>query len=233
MGVGVGSALGLVGRAEPRHGAASPPVRGRLAADRLGAMSLRAQHVPTVIRIVRADITTLSADAIVNAADHQLLGGGGVDGAIHTAAGPSLMRECRELRAGRFPVGLAAGGAVATGAGDLDAKWVIHAVAPNRHIGERRHILLRRAFQSALEEAESIGAESVVFPALGAGAFGWDADTVAEVARRVVESGEIVGYWPTVREITFCVFTDPVEEAFRKAFPDARGAADADAGDAS
>ncbi len=196
--------------------------------DRLGLMSLRDEPPQTAVRIVRADITTLSVDAIVNAADHKLLGGGGVDGAIHAAAGPSLLRECRDLRAGRFPVGLAAGGAVATGAGDLDAKWVIHAVAPNRHIGERRPELLRRAFRSAFDEAQAVGAETVAVPALGAGAFGWDAETVAEVARRVIESGSIVGYWPTIREVTFCVFTDAVEKAFRGKFPDA-GGADGDA----
>src|SRR5437588_6455671 len=94
------------------------------------------------IEIIQGDITKLTVDAIVNAANSALLGGGGVDGAIHAAAGPRLLQECQELRATTHPRGLEVGDAVATGAGDLPARWVIHTVGPNRHRGQSDPSLL-------------------------------------------------------------------------------------------
>ena len=106
-----------------------------------------------ICEAVQGDITTQRVDAIVNAANSSLLGGGGVDGAIHRAAGPRLLEECRELRRATYPNGLPAGEAVATGAGDLPAGWVIHTVGPNRHAGQTDPALLASCFENSLREA--------------------------------------------------------------------------------
>src|SRR5688500_15498505 len=117
------------------------------------------------ITLHQGDITKdAEADAIVNAANSSLLGGGGVDGAIHRAAGPALLEECRELRRTSLPDGLPVGRAVATGAGDLAARWVIHTVGPNRHAGETDPALLASCFASSLAEATRVGARTIAFP---------------------------------------------------------------------
>ena len=100
------------------------------------------------IEAVQGDITTQQVDAIVNAANSSLLGGGGVDGAIHAAAGPELLAECRRVRAERFPDGLPVGEAVVTGAGGLPARWVVHTVGPNRYAGETDPQLLSSCFST-------------------------------------------------------------------------------------
>jgi O-acetyl-ADP-ribose deacetylase (regulator of RNase III) len=139
------------------------------------------EHV-TAIEAVHGDITTEQVDAVVNAANGSLLGGGGVDGAIHRAAGPSLLEECRDVRRTAYPDGLPVGEAVATGAGDLPASWVIHTVGPNRHAGQTDPALLASCFESSLREAVKVGARSVAFPAISAGIFGWDPTEVAGIA---------------------------------------------------
>lgn len=128
------------------------------------------------------DLTAESVDAIVNAANSSLMGGGGVDGAIHAAAGPTLLDECSAVRAQRWPSGLPVGEAVATGAGDLPARWVVHTVGPDRHRGETDPQLLASCFRRSLEIASEIGARTVAFPAVSAGIYGWDPGTVADVA---------------------------------------------------
>jgi O-acetyl-ADP-ribose deacetylase (regulator of RNase III) len=140
------------------------------------------------IEAVLGDITTQAVDAIVNAANSALLGGGGVDGAIHAAAGPRLLAECRELRRTSLPDGLPVGEAVATGAGDLAARWVIHTVGPNRHRGETDPDLLASCFRRSLQVARAVGASSVAFPAVSAGIYGWDPAEVAQVAVGAVRS---------------------------------------------
>lgn len=165
------------------------------------------------IEIVEGDITAQHVDAIVNAANSGLLGGGGVDGAIHAAAGPALLAQCRELRATSHPDGLPVGQAVATGAGDLPARWVIHTVGPNRHAGQRDPQLLASAFRTSLGEAERLGAGSVAFPAIGAGVFGWDRDTVARIAVEVARAHT----GTQVRTIRFVLFGREVYTAFRRA----------------
>ncbi|MCY0905589.1 O-acetyl-ADP-ribose deacetylase [Arthrobacter sp. H14-L1] len=134
------------------------------------------------ISIVEGDITLRRVDAIVNAANSSLLGGGGVDGAIHRAAGPRLLAACRELRRTVLPDGLPVGAAVTTEAFDLPARWVIHTVGPNRHAGQRDPALLSSCFTASLQEAARLGARSVAFPAIGAGVYGWPAAQVAQVA---------------------------------------------------
>lgn len=165
------------------------------------------------IEIVEGDITRQEVDAIVNAANSTLLGGGGVDGAIHAAAGPALLAECRQLRATRYPDGLPVGEAVATGAGQLPARWVIHTVGPNRHAGQVDPQLLASAFRTSLDEAERIGATSVALPAVSAGVYGWDRDTVARIAIDTARAHR----GPQLRTIRFVLFGPAVFAAFDEA----------------
>src|SRR5699024_3713960 len=110
------------------------------------------------IEAVVGDITTQEVDAVVNAANSSLLGGGGVDGAIHRGAGPELLQECRRLRETTLPDGLPTGQEVATGAGQLSASWVIHTVGPNARAGQTDPGLLASCFRSSLDVAEEVGA---------------------------------------------------------------------------
>jgi O-acetyl-ADP-ribose deacetylase len=134
------------------------------------------------LEAVEGDITTQQLDAIVNAANSSLLGGGGVDGAIHRAAGPRLLEECHRVRATTHPAGLPVGQAVATAAGALHAHWVIHTVGPNRYRGQDDPALLAACFTSSLDVATEVGARSMAFPAVSAGAYGWPMEDVAAVA---------------------------------------------------
>lgn len=138
------------------------------------------------IEAVWGDITRENVDAIVNAANSSLLGGGGVDGAIHRAAGPELLAECMELRRTELPDGLPVGQAVPTAGYRLPARWVIHTVGPNAHRGEKDPALLASCFTSSLVVATEVGAPTVAFPAVSAGAYGWDVDEVARVAVEAV-----------------------------------------------
>jgi O-acetyl-ADP-ribose deacetylase (regulator of RNase III) len=138
------------------------------------------------VEAVAGDITRQQVDAVVNAANSTLLGGGGVDGAIHAAAGPSLLAECRRLRQTTWRDGLPVGEAVATGAGNLPARWVVHTVGPNRHRGQTDPALLASCFTRSLEVAAALPARSVAFPAVSAGAYGWPMADVADVAVRAV-----------------------------------------------
>lgn len=168
------------------------------------------------IDAVEGDITTQRVDAIVNAANSLLLGGGGVDGAIHAAAGPALLEECRRLRAGRWHDGMPVGEAVATGAGELPARWVIHTVGPNRHRGQTDPALLASCFSRSLDVALEVGARTVAFPAVSAGVYGWDAQEVADIALTTVRG------WTTSRDhhlelVRFVLFGTRVHQAFRDA----------------
>ena len=133
------------------------------------------------IEAVIGDITNENVDAIVNAANSTLLGGGGVDGAIHRAAGPRLLEACQKVRATELPDGLPVGRAVATPGFDLPATWVIHTVGPNRHAGEDDPVLLRACFDGSLELAIQLGCSSIALPAVSAGVYGWPIARVAEI----------------------------------------------------
>lgn len=165
------------------------------------------------IEAVSGDITTERVDAIVNAANSSLLGGGGVDGAIHAAAGPALLAECRALRESALPDGLPVGDAVATGAGDLPCRWVIHTVGPNRNAGQTDPALLASCFTRSLDVAADLGATSLAFPAVSAGVYGWDADEVARVAVAAVNG--YAGRRPDT--IRFVLFSERLLSAFRAA----------------
>lgn len=172
------------------------------------------------IEAVLGDITTQRVDAIVNAANSALLGGGGVDGAIHAAAGPRLLEECRTLRATTHRNGLAVGDAVATGAGDLPTRWVIHTVGPNRHRGQRDPAQLASCFHRSLGVAREVGARSVAFPAVSAGVYGWDATEVARVAVAAVRD-DLAAHEgradPGIELVRFVLFGRHALQAFQEA----------------
>jgi O-acetyl-ADP-ribose deacetylase (regulator of RNase III) len=162
------------------------------------------------IDIVTGDITTRRVDALVNAANSSLLGGGGVDGAIHRAAGPELLAACRALREKEYRDGLPVGHAVATPAFRLPARWVIHTVGPNWHAGERDPDLLRSAFEESLVLADRLGASSVAFPAISAGIYGWDPRVVARTAVDAVRAAET----ESVQLVEFVLHTPDMADVF-------------------
>lgn len=130
------------------------------------------------ISAVLGDITGQRVDAIVNAANNAMRGGGGVDGAIHRAGGPAVLADC----IARFPAGLATGDAGWTTGGNLPARWVIHTVGPNFRAGQRDRRLLESCYRRALEVAEGLGAATVAFPLISAGVYGWPLDDAIDVA---------------------------------------------------
>jgi O-acetyl-ADP-ribose deacetylase (regulator of RNase III) len=158
------------------------------------------------IEAVQGDITEQHVDAIVNAANSSLLGGSGVDGAIHRAAGPELLAECRELRATTLPDGLPVGEAVATGGYRLPARWVIHTVGPNRHAGQTDPALLASCFRSSLQVASSVGAATVALPAVSAGVYGWAGADVARIAVAAAREVDDEGLTPGVELARFVLF---------------------------
>ncbi|WP_214402708.1 O-acetyl-ADP-ribose deacetylase [Pseudonocardia lacus] len=166
----------------------------------------------TEIALVRGDITEADVDAVVNAANSSLLGGGGVDGAIHRRGGPQILAACRELRATTLPDGLPTGRAVATTAGRLPARWVIHTVGPVHAKREDRSHLLASCYRESLRVADELGARSVAFPAISAGVYGWPMDDAARIAVTTVRET------PTnVAEVRFVLFDDAALRAFTAA----------------
>ena len=163
----------------------------------------------TTITLVQGDITRQSADAIVNAANSSLLGGGGVDGAIHRRGGPAILDECRKLRASRYGKGLPTGQAVATTAGELDARWVIHTVGPVYSQSEDRSDLLASCYRESLRVADELGARTVAFPAVSTGVYRWPMEDAARIALETVRNA------PTaVEEVRFVLFDARAYEAF-------------------
>jgi O-acetyl-ADP-ribose deacetylase (regulator of RNase III) len=156
------------------------------------------------VRAILADITTVPADAVVNAANQHLAGGGGVDGAIHRAAGPSLMAELRE----RYN-GCATGDAVVTGAGRLEATYVIHAVGPRWRDGTHGETdKLRSAYRRAFELAAEHGCATLVSPSISTGIYGFPIELAAPIA--VAEAlTALAGETTSLQQITFALFSDP------------------------
>ncbi|MCX5212140.1 O-acetyl-ADP-ribose deacetylase [Kitasatospora sp. NBC_00240] len=140
------------------------------------------------ITLIEGDITEQRVDVVVNAANSSLLGGGGVDGAIHRKGGPEILAECRALRASHYGKGLQIGRAVATTAGRLPARWVVHTVGPVylAEDYERRAELLASCYRESLRVAAELGARTVAFPAVSAGVYGWPLDDAARIALTTV-----------------------------------------------
>ncbi|MFE0574583.1 O-acetyl-ADP-ribose deacetylase [Streptomyces albogriseolus] len=164
------------------------------------------------LTLVQGDITRQSADALVNAANSSLLGGGGVDGAIHRRGGPEILAECRALRASRYGRGLPTGQAVATTAGRLDARWVIHTVGPVHSTTEDRSALLASCYRESLRVADALGARTVAFPAISTGVYRWPLDDAARIAVETVRATDTA-----VEEITFVLFDERAYKAFAAA----------------
>ena len=162
------------------------------------------------ITLVQGDITEQAVDAIVNAANSSLLGGRGVDGAIHRRGGPEILAECRKLRETRYPEGLPTGQAAATTAGRLPARWVIHTVGPVWSKREDRSALLASCYRTSLRVADEIGATSVAFPAVSAGVYRWPLDDAARIAVETVRATDT-----GVSLVRFVLFDDAAHEAFR------------------
>ncbi|HEY4457896.1 MAG TPA: O-acetyl-ADP-ribose deacetylase [Pseudonocardiaceae bacterium] len=138
------------------------------------------------IELVAGDLLDQRVDVLVNAANSSLLGGGGVDGAIHRDGGPQILAECQALRVSRYRDGLPVGEAVATTAGLLRARWVVHTVGPRFSPAEDRSALLADCHRNSLAVATELGAETIAFPAIGTGIYGWPYAAAAPVALRAV-----------------------------------------------
>ena len=165
------------------------------------------------ITLHEGDITRQAADAIVNAANSSLLGGGGVDGAIHRRGGPAILAECpNAVGPAGSRTGLPTGQAVATTAGRMPARWVIHTVGPVYSRGEDRSALLASCYAESLRVADQIGAEVVAFPAVSAGIYGWPADDAARIAL-----GTVRGADTAVREAQFVLFGREMHQVFAAA----------------
>jgi len=161
------------------------------------------------ITLVRGDITKQSVDAIVNAANSSLLGGGGVDGAIHRAGGPEILDACRNLRASHYGQGLPTGQAVATTAGRLSAQWVIHTVGPVWSATEDRSALLASCYRESLRVADELGARTVAFPAISTGIYRWPIDDGAHLAIETVRNATT-----NVAEVRFVLFDERAYATF-------------------
>jgi O-acetyl-ADP-ribose deacetylase (regulator of RNase III) len=167
--------------------------------------------MPRIV-LLEGDITEQHVDAIVNAANSTLLGGGGVDGAIHRRGGPAILQECRKLRAEDWPEGLPTGEAVATTAGELPARWVIHTVGPVYSEGEDRSGLLARCHTESLRVADELGAGIVAFPAISTGVYGYPLDEAAPVAIEAVRKADTA-----LGEVRFVLFGREAHAAFERA----------------
>jgi O-acetyl-ADP-ribose deacetylase (regulator of RNase III) len=165
------------------------------------------------VRLVRGDITKMETDAIVNAANSFLMGGGGVDGAIHRKGGPKILEECKRIRATEWPEGLPTGKAVITSAGNLKAKHVIHTVGPIWRGGNRGEPeLLAQAYQNSLRLAVAEGLKTVAFPSISTGAYGYPIEQASRVALEAVK--EFLEKEDNLDEAVFVLFSERALEVY-------------------
>jgi O-acetyl-ADP-ribose deacetylase (regulator of RNase III) len=164
------------------------------------------------IELIIGDITEQDTDVVVNAANSSLLGGGGVDGAIHRKGGPEILAACRKLRAGHYGGGLKTGQAVATTAGRLQATWVVHTVGPVWSDVDDRSPLLADCHRNSLRVAAGLGAGSVAFPAISTGIYRWPLRSAAEIAVRTVR--ETLADEPGITVVRFVLYDRAAYEVF-------------------
>jgi O-acetyl-ADP-ribose deacetylase len=167
--------------------------------------------MPRIV-LLEGDLTEQEVDAIVNAANSSLMGGGGVDGAIHRRGGPTILEECTRLRETDWPDGLPTGKAAATTGGRLPARWVIHTVGPVYAKSEDRSALLASCHTESLRVADERGARTVAFPAISTGVYGYPLDEAAPVAIEAVRSAGT-----GVEEVRFVLFGRDAYDAFERA----------------
>jgi O-acetyl-ADP-ribose deacetylase (regulator of RNase III) len=168
-----------------------------------------------LIELVIGDITEQDVDVVVNAANSSLLGGGGVDGAIHRKGGPEILAECRKLRAGHYGHGLKTGQAVATTAGRLPANWVVHTVGPVWSSAEDRSGQLADCHRNSLHVAASLGAHSIAFPAISTGIYRWPVESAAKIALTTVT--ETLNDTPGITSLRFVLFDRKTHDTFEAA----------------
>ena len=165
------------------------------------------------LRILQGDITKLQVDAIVNAANRSLMGGGGVDGAIHRIGGGAILEECKQIRKKRYPGGLPTGKAEITTAGNLPARYVIHTVGPVWYGGKKgEEELLRSAYTNSLSCAKEHNCKSIAFPAVSTGIYGYPKEKAALVAFSAVET--FIRKNPLPEQISFVFFTNGDSDLF-------------------
>lgn len=164
------------------------------------------------IVLAMGDITRQDVDAIVNAANSSLMGGGGVDGAIHRAGGPAILEDCKRIRQEQYPDGLPTGEAVATVAGNLAARWVVHTVGPVYAKSEDRSALLASCHTASLRVADELGAKTVAFPAISTGVYGYPVEDAAAVAVPAVARART-----NVEEVRFVLFDNRAFKVFESA----------------
>jgi len=170
----------------------------------------------TKIRIVRGDITEQDTDAIVNAANPSLMGGGGVDGAIHTKGGTKILEECKRIRKTQYPDGLPTGKAVITTGGNLKAKYVIHTVGPVWRGGTHGEPgLLAEAYKNSLSLTVSRGLKTIAFPSISTGAYGYPIEKACKIALKTVK--EFLEKEDELEEVVFVLFSRPDLETYEKA----------------
>ncbi len=188
-----------------------PRARG----DRTFAVKSELQPEGTLLTLVLGDITQQDVDAIVNAANSSLLGGGGVDGAIHRAGGPAILQECKAIRARQG--GCPAGDAVITGGGNLKARHVIHTVGPVWHGGKQNEEeILARAYRNSLLLAAENNIRTIAFPSISTGVYGFPIDRASEIAVSTVK--EFVRSHPSIAEIRFVTFSRSDHDVYARLF---------------
>jgi O-acetyl-ADP-ribose deacetylase len=181
----------------------------------LAESTICANFLSGKVRVLVGNITNQHVDAIVNAANSALLGGGGVDGAIHRAGGPQILKECREIRRKRFPYGLPAGEAVLTSGGRLPCRYVIHTVGPITGMGsEPNGAMLAACYRNSFALAEEHNLRSIAFPAISTGAFGYPTEKAAPVVSETLES--LVSSESPVQEVHLVFFDSQSSTVFLK-----------------
>jgi O-acetyl-ADP-ribose deacetylase (regulator of RNase III) len=169
-----------------------------------------------ILQLIKGDITDIEADVVVNAANSSLMGGGGVDGAIHCKGGPKILEECKRIRATEWPDGLPTGKAVITSGGDLKAKYVIHTVGPvwlgGFHVEAE---LLKQAYRNSLKLAVAKGLKTIAFPSISTGVYGYPVEDASQIAVRTVK--EFLEKGDKLERVVFVLFSEKDFQVYLKA----------------